>query len=82
MGARRTARERALQALYQLEMTPGSVHDALEAAWAATEEAHKEPEAVKFARELVEGVRTNQASLVQCTVLSATCRECRRSRAR
>ena len=51
MGARRTARERALQALYQLEMTPGSIGDALEAAWAATEEARKEAEAVKFARE-------------------------------
>ena len=35
MGARRTARERALQALYQVEMAPGSTHEALEAAWAA-----------------------------------------------
>ncbi|QRO01093.1 transcription antitermination factor NusB [Archangium violaceum] len=63
MGARRTARERALQALYQLEMTPGSVHEALEAAWAATEEARKEPEAVKFARELVEGVMAHRAEI-------------------
>jgi N utilization substance protein B len=63
MGARRTARERALQALYQMEMTPGSIHDALEAAWAAAEVTNKEPEAVKFARELVEGVRTNQAEI-------------------
>ncbi|HYO73494.1 MAG TPA: transcription antitermination factor NusB [Archangium sp.] len=63
MGARRTARERALQALYQLEMTPGSVHEALESAWAATEEAHKEAEAVKFARELVDGVMGHRAEI-------------------
>jgi N utilization substance protein B len=63
MGARRTARERALQALYQLEMTPGSIGEALESAWAAAEEARKEPEAVKFARELVEGVMDHQAEI-------------------
>ncbi|HEX8819846.1 MAG TPA: transcription antitermination factor NusB [Archangium sp.] len=63
MGARRTARERALQALYQLEMSPASINDALESAWAAAEEARKEPEAVKFARELVEGVMTNRAEI-------------------
>lgn len=63
MGARRTARERALQALYQLEMTPGSIGDALESAWAAAEEARKEPEAVKFARELVEGVMDHRAEI-------------------
>jgi N utilization substance protein B len=63
MGARRTARERALQALYQLEMTPGSVGDALDSAWAAAEESRKEPEAVKFARELVEGVMDHRAEI-------------------
>jgi len=63
MGARRTARERALQALYQLEMTPGSIGDALESAWAVAEEARKEPEAVKFARELVEGVMSHRAEI-------------------
>jgi N utilization substance protein B len=63
MGARRTARERALQALYQLEMTPGSIGEALESAWAAAEEARKEPEAVKFARELVEGVMDHRAEI-------------------
>ena len=63
MGARRTARERALQALYQLEMTPGSIGDALDSAWAAAEEARKEPEAVKFARELVEGVMDHRAEI-------------------
>ena len=64
MGARRTARERALQALYQLEMTPGSIGDALDSAWAAAEEgSRREPEAIKFARELVEGVIANQAEI-------------------
>jgi transcription antitermination protein NusB len=63
MGARREGRERALQALYQLEMTPGSVEEALEAAWAAAEGARREPEAFKFARELVEGVMTHRAEI-------------------
>jgi len=65
MGARRDARERALQALYQLEMTPGNAaSEALEAAWAAAEEgSRREPEAIKFARELVEGVIAHQAEI-------------------
>ena len=65
MGARRDGRERALQALYQLEMTPGnSAAEALEAAWAAAEEGtRKEPEAIKFAQELVEGVIAHQAEI-------------------
>ncbi len=63
MGARRVGRERALQALYQVEMTPNSILDALEAAWAAAEEAQKEPEAVKFARELAEGVMSHRAEI-------------------
>ncbi|HZI08310.1 MAG TPA: transcription antitermination factor NusB, partial [Archangium sp.] len=65
MGARRTARERALQALYQLAMTPGnSAAEALEAAWAAAEEGtRKEPEAIKFAQELVEGVMDHRAEI-------------------
>lgn len=63
MGARRVGRERALQALYQLEMTPTSSHEALESAWAAAEEAHKEPEAVKFARELTEGVMSHRKEI-------------------
>jgi N utilization substance protein B len=58
MGARRTGRERALQALYQLEVTPGPVDDALQSAWTAhAEEGRPDPEAQRFAHELVEGVR-------------------------
>lgn len=57
MGARRVGRERALQALYQLDMTAGSAAEALKAAWAASaEEGKPEAEAEKFAEELVAGV--------------------------
>ncbi|MBU8899157.1 transcription antitermination factor NusB [Corallococcus sp. H22C18031201] len=67
MGARRTGRERALQALYQLEMTPsGSAAEALASAWAASQEDGKpEPDAVKFARELVDGVQGHLAEIDQ-----------------
>jgi transcription antitermination protein NusB len=56
MGARRTGRERALQALYQLEMTAATATEALEAAWSASEEGGVDPEAQRFAQELVRGV--------------------------
>ncbi|NOK19914.1 transcription antitermination factor NusB [Corallococcus carmarthensis] len=65
MGARRTARERALQALYQLEMAQGATsREALDSAWAASAEDGKpEPDAVKFAKELVEGVEANREEI-------------------
>ena len=64
MGARRVGRERALQALYQLEMSPTSVHNALEAAWSASaEEGQPDPEARRFAAELAEGVDANLAEI-------------------
>jgi N utilization substance protein B len=66
MGARRTARERALQALYQLEMTPGSTSAALDAAWEAAnaEDGGKtDPDAKRFAQELVDGVWKNLAAI-------------------
>lgn len=57
MGARRVARERALQALYQLDMTPGAASEALRTAWAADpEEGRPDPEGERFAQELVAGV--------------------------
>ena len=59
MGARRTGRERALQALYQLEMGALEAEAALEAAWASSEEegsAKAQADARAFARELVQGV--------------------------
>ena len=65
MGARRTGRERALQALYQLEMAEGtSSSEALASAWSASaEEGKPDPDAVKFAQELVDGVRAHQAEI-------------------
>jgi transcription antitermination protein NusB len=67
MGARRTGRERALQALYQLEMTPGSsVYEALSSAWSAsTEDGKPDPEAVRFAQELVDGVQKHRDEVDQ-----------------
>lgn len=64
MGSRRTGRERALQALYQLDQndkaTPG---EAVEAAWAASDDQPRDDAAHRFATELVDGVREHQASL-------------------
>lgn len=59
MGARRTARERALQALYELDVQAQvSAADALEQAWAASDdEGPRDQSAHAFALELVEGVR-------------------------
>jgi N utilization substance protein B len=66
MGARRTGRERALQALYQLEMATSTSAEALASAWSASsEEGKADPDAVRFAQELVEGVRANQAEIDQ-----------------
>jgi len=65
VGARRTGRERALQALYQLEQDPNtSVDDALEAAWSASDdEGPRDEQAHGFARLLVEGVRAHLADI-------------------
>ena len=75
MGARRLGRERALQALYQLEMSHITPQDALEAAWtsedpdvpdatgAAKPAPKPDPEAKRFAAELVEGVWTHVREL-------------------
>ena len=57
MGARRTARERALQALYQLDMAQGQPVDALKSAWEVASESQPEPDAQHFALILVRGVR-------------------------
>ena len=64
MGARRTARERALQALYQLEMGSPSAKDALEAAWEAEpEEGRPGKDAETFALEIVKGVEEHRAEI-------------------
>lgn len=64
MGARRTARERALQALYQLDVAKGSALEALASAWAAEPgEGSPDPEAQHFAQELVQGVLEHLAEI-------------------
>jgi N utilization substance protein B len=57
-GTRRLARERALQALYQLDVSGGiSIEEALEWAWAVhAQEEPKQEWAHRFATELVGGV--------------------------
>jgi transcription antitermination protein NusB len=59
MGARRTARERALQALYELDVQSQiAAADALEQAWVASDdEGPRDESAHTFALELVQGVR-------------------------
>ncbi len=59
MSNRRQARERALQALYQLELSGTATPlEALEQAWAASaEEGARDEEVHRFALELVTGVR-------------------------
>jgi transcription antitermination protein NusB len=69
MGHRRIARERALQALYQLDVQAGSPvrpEDALDAAWQAAAEGGEPPPPAdirQFALELVIGVRKELAAL-------------------
>jgi N utilization substance protein B len=61
LGARRLGRERALQALYQLENdTKLGSQGALDAAWTAhDDEGPRDPAADTFARELIAGVQRN-----------------------
>ena len=63
MGARRLGRERALQALYQLEQDPKlDEKGALDASWTAhDDEGPRDPAADTFARELIAGVKVHQA---------------------
>ena len=69
MGHRRIARERALQALYQLDVQgseSSKPHDALEAAWQAAAEAGEPapPDEIRtFAKDLVLGVTTELKAL-------------------
>jgi N utilization substance protein B len=66
MGARRTGRERALQALYQLEMGSSEPEAALEVAWASEPEEgtdKAQADARAFARDLVDGVRAHQEEI-------------------
>jgi N utilization substance protein B len=61
VGARRLGRERALQALYQLEQDPKlTPAQALDASWTASDDdGPRDPDAQRFALTLVEGVRAH-----------------------
>lgn len=64
MGSRRTGRERALQALYQLDQNDKATPtDAVEAAWAASDDEARDDAAHAFATELVNGVRAKLPGL-------------------
>lgn len=65
MGSRRTGRERALQALYQLDQNDKATpRDAVEAAWAASDDQGPRDDAAHaFAIELVDGVFAQRADL-------------------
>lgn len=65
MSGRRQARERALQALYQLELSGAATpNEALEQAWAASDdEGPRDEEVSRFALELVQGVREKLTAL-------------------
>lgn len=67
MGARRTGRERALQALYQLDTDPRlGTQGALDAAWTAhDDEGPKDPAADTFAKDLIAGVQAHLAEIDQ-----------------
>jgi N utilization substance protein B len=61
-GSRSLARERALQALYQVDLAAAEPMDALANAW-KNEEQPSHPEALRFAEELVRGVATHRGEL-------------------
>jgi N utilization substance protein B len=56
MGARRIGREKALQALYHLEVGGARPEDALKNVWSMETEAPADPEIQRFASQLVHGV--------------------------
>jgi N utilization substance protein B len=63
MGARRLGRERALQALFQMDIAGIEPEEALEYAWRTDESEKPDEETRQFARELVLGVHTCRAEL-------------------
>lgn len=66
MGARRRARERALQALYQIDVAGLPPDPALDYAWTSGDRSGPpDADAVAFARELVQGVCDHRAEIDQ-----------------
>lgn len=61
-GSRTRARERALQALYQVDLAGADPVDALSTAWKSDEEP-QEADAAAFSEELVKGVCAHRAEI-------------------
>ena len=70
MGTRTRARECALQALYQLDLSGGDPREALRGILAHFEEADKETE--QFADELVRGVQSERKAIDELIQKSST----------
>jgi N utilization substance protein B len=65
MGARRLGRERALQALFQMDLAGIEPEEALEYAWRTEEIEKPDEDTLQFARELVLGVHEKASDLDQ-----------------
>ena len=65
MGARRLGRERALQALFQIDLAGIDPEEALEYAWRSDEAENPDQDSLKFARDLVLGVDAKRLALDQ-----------------
>jgi len=70
MGSRTRARECALQALYQLDLSGGEAREAVRAVLAHVEEADESTE--RFADELVRGVQSERAQIDEIIQQSST----------
>ena len=70
MGSRTKARECALQALYQLDLSGGDAREALRGVLAHFEEADSSTE--RFADELVRGVQSERAQIDELIQTSST----------
>jgi N utilization substance protein B len=70
-GRRRRGRERALQFLYQVDLTRCSPEDALAGFWKSEERGATDPEVRTFAERLVQGVRAHQEEIDPWIVATA-----------
>ena len=64
-GSRSRARERALQALYQVDLAAADPLDALATAWRSDEDEAPDAESLQFSEELVQGVCARRAEIDQ-----------------
>ena len=63
MGARRLGRERALQALFQIDVAGVEPEPALDFAWRSEDGEKPDDESLAFARELVTGVCEHRSAI-------------------